>query len=324
MTVLERAAPEPGRDPQRGPSRRPARHDAGPRALPGGTDPTGIVVVDDLTGRGAVAARPGPAVDRALLRRIHRPERARVLVAPERAACLGLDPTRPTSVGLAAAGALPWADATAHTVRALSRPTAAPGWFAQPGPVALTPAPDPLALDRWDAAAAAFHALGRRAGVEVALCHPAGQGPGVPHLASSEVLAAELDLLPLVEVVGRARLPRLDGDWTSVAVRDLRGAEHLALVRGEAWRGPCHVATECIVGQALGGAACRCRARLDAALADVAGAGAGMVVLLRAGRDELAVACEGTPGRHDPRRAVWLDALGRASAAAVQGALRHP
>ena len=65
-------------------------------------------------------------------------------------------------------------------------------------------------------------------------------------------------------------------------VRDVCGSEHVLLARGNLENGPCHVVAECVVGMAMGGLGCGCRARLETALQAVESTGAGMVLLVRA------------------------------------------
>jgi GTP cyclohydrolase II/3,4-dihydroxy 2-butanone 4-phosphate synthase/GTP cyclohydrolase II len=78
-------------------------------------------------------------------------------------------------------------------------------------------------------------------------------------------------------------LPTEHGKLRTIVYRDAEGFEHLALVVGDV-RGDdvlCRVHSECLTGEVLGSLKCDCRQQLDAALAEVARSGRGVVLYLR-------------------------------------------
>lgn len=89
----------------------------------------------------------------------------------------------------------------------------------------------------------------------------------------------------LVRRVSEARIPTKHGEFTAVAFESLLdGVEHIAFVKGEvrATDGVLvRVHSECLTGDIFGSLRCDCGSQLDAALAKVANAGAGVVVYLR-------------------------------------------
>jgi len=99
-----------------------------------------------------------------------------------------------------------------------------------------------------------------------------------------------------VERVSATRLPTAAGELVSVGYRSRPDErDHVALVRGDV-RGRddvlAHLHPECLTGDVFGSLGCRCGRRLDAALAAIERAGAGVVVYVGRRRDDGAV-----PGR---------------------------
>jgi 3,4-dihydroxy 2-butanone 4-phosphate synthase/GTP cyclohydrolase II len=89
---------------------------------------------------------------------------------------------------------------------------------------------------------------------------------------------------PLVERVAEARLPTEHGIFRAVGYRGANGEEHLALVFGDLAGGPpplVRVHSECLTGDVFGSLRCDCGPQLQAALAEVAAAGRGVVLYLR-------------------------------------------
>ncbi|MPY79943.1 MAG: bifunctional 3,4-dihydroxy-2-butanone-4-phosphate synthase/GTP cyclohydrolase II [Actinophytocola sp.] len=90
---------------------------------------------------------------------------------------------------------------------------------------------------------------------------------------------------PTVTRAASARMPTRHGEFTVHGYRDeVDGGEHLALVFGqpEQQAAPLvRVHRECVTGEVLGSRTCDCGQHLDLALAQVAAAGAGVVVYLR-------------------------------------------
>ncbi|AYY12972.1 bifunctional 3,4-dihydroxy-2-butanone-4-phosphate synthase/GTP cyclohydrolase II [Actinobacteria bacterium YIM 96077] len=88
-----------------------------------------------------------------------------------------------------------------------------------------------------------------------------------------------------VERVATTRLPTVHGTFHAVCYRDLLdGREHLALTMGELRADTpvlVRLHSECLTGDVLGSLRCDCGLQLQAALAMVARAGAGVVVYLR-------------------------------------------
>ncbi|NUS42744.1 MAG: hypothetical protein HOQ24_03480 [Mycobacteriaceae bacterium] len=129
--------------------------------------------------------------------------------------------------------------------------------------------------------------------------------PGITLVVQDAAAAARVpDLLALarghgIEIVGlprvrrvvETRLPTRFGVFRALGYRDeADGSEHLALVMGDPATTAAAVSVhrECPRGGAFGSRSCRCRARLDAALAAVAAAGHGAVVYLRGGTENTA------------------------------------
>jgi 3,4-dihydroxy 2-butanone 4-phosphate synthase / GTP cyclohydrolase II len=113
----------------------------------------------------------------------------------------------------------------------------------------------------------------------------------LPLVTIAELVEHRRQREKLVAQVSAARVPTPYGDFTAVVFRALLdGIEHVALVRGDVadvgnLRGrsdvPVHVHAECLTGDTFGSLRCDCGRRLDAALADIAAADAGVLVYLR-------------------------------------------
>ena len=89
----------------------------------------------------------------------------------------------------------------------------------------------------------------------------------------------------LVRRVGEARIPTVWGDFTCYAFESvLDGEQHVAMVRG-AVSGEKNVLvrvhSECLTGDVFGSLRCDCGVQLDAAMAQIAEDGLGVVVYLR-------------------------------------------
>ncbi|HIY42513.1 MAG TPA: bifunctional 3,4-dihydroxy-2-butanone-4-phosphate synthase/GTP cyclohydrolase II [Candidatus Nocardiopsis merdipullorum] len=102
--------------------------------------------------------------------------------------------------------------------------------------------------------------------------------------ALGETLTEEQANPPLVTRTVETRLPNRHGQWRAVGFRGaLDGAEHVALVLGDLGEGTDVLArlhSECLTGDAFGSHRCDCGAQLDAAMADIAREGRGVVVYL--------------------------------------------
>ena len=189
-----------------------------------------------------------------------------------------------------------------HTVHALIDPGTRPGDLARPGHVFPQRYREGGVLRRAGRGEAAVD-LARLAGrlpaaVTAELVDDDGSLPGragierfatdhrLPVVTIAELVAHRRRREKLVRQVSSARMPTPYGDFTAVVFAALLdGAEHVALVRGEvngtACDVPVHVHAECLTGDTFGSLRCDCGRRLDAALADIAAAGAGVLVYLR-------------------------------------------
>lgn len=89
----------------------------------------------------------------------------------------------------------------------------------------------------------------------------------------------------MVRRIADTQLPTRYGMWRAIGYAgDLDGAEHLALLRGELGDGEdvlVRIHSECLTGDVLGSERCDCGTQLEQAMADVTGAGRGVVVYLR-------------------------------------------
>jgi 3,4-dihydroxy 2-butanone 4-phosphate synthase/GTP cyclohydrolase II len=148
---------------------------------------------------------------------------------------------------------------------------------------------------------------------------------GLPVLSFREVLRHRVGAEPVVTWQSRARIPSPHGELVAHAFRSvLDDAEHLALVKGDVsgrrdilFR----IQPECVLGDVFRSAACSCRGNLEAALAAIDAAGAGVIVYVRPGRPSGGWMFGGpgaaVPGLDCPP----LDERGRLIAAGVAGAL---
>lgn len=89
---------------------------------------------------------------------------------------------------------------------------------------------------------------------------------------------------PLVTRMVETRMPNAHGEWRAVGFKGTAdGAEHVALVLGDLADGDDVLArlhSECLTGDAFGSQRCDCGAQLDAAMADIAAEGRGVIVYL--------------------------------------------
>jgi 3,4-dihydroxy 2-butanone 4-phosphate synthase/GTP cyclohydrolase II len=89
----------------------------------------------------------------------------------------------------------------------------------------------------------------------------------------------------LVRREAETRLPNRHGMWRAVGYASaIDGGEHLALVYGEIGDGEdvlVRVHSECLTGDVLGSERCDCGTQLDAAMAEIAAEGRGIVLYLR-------------------------------------------
>jgi 3,4-dihydroxy 2-butanone 4-phosphate synthase/GTP cyclohydrolase II len=89
----------------------------------------------------------------------------------------------------------------------------------------------------------------------------------------------------MVRRAAETRLPNRHGVWRAVGYSSaIDGGEHLALVYGEIGDGEdvlVRVHSECLTGDVLGSERCDCGTQLDAAMAEIAAEGRGIVLYLR-------------------------------------------
>jgi 3,4-dihydroxy 2-butanone 4-phosphate synthase / GTP cyclohydrolase II len=106
----------------------------------------------------------------------------------------------------------------------------------------------------------------------------------LPVVTIAELVAHRRRSEKLVRQVSAARVPTPFGDVTAVVFASLLdGVEHVALVRGDVSGAgtAVHVHAECLTGDVFGSLRCGCGRHLDAAMADIAAADAGVLVYLR-------------------------------------------
>jgi GTP cyclohydrolase II len=86
-----------------------------------------------------------------------------------------------------------------------------------------------------------------------------------------------------VERFSEAPLPTDRGPFRAIVFRDASGAEHVALVHGDAAGDdvPVRVHSECMTSEVFGSLKCDCRDQLDRALDHIASRGRGVLVYLR-------------------------------------------
>lgn len=92
---------------------------------------------------------------------------------------------------------------------------------------------------------------------------------------------------PQVARVAETVIPTAFGVHRVIGYREIAtGDEHLAVIVGSTGSDgpvPLHVHEECVCGDVFGSTSCRCRAGLDAALAEMAAHGSGVIAYLRSG-----------------------------------------
>ncbi|MFI6574711.1 bifunctional 3,4-dihydroxy-2-butanone-4-phosphate synthase/GTP cyclohydrolase II [Nocardiopsis sp. NPDC050513] len=103
-------------------------------------------------------------------------------------------------------------------------------------------------------------------------------------VALGHTLTPEQSAPPLVTRMVETRMPNRHGEWRALGFKGTAdGAEHVALVYGDLTDGTDVLArlhSECLTGDAFGSHRCDCGAQLDAAMADIAEEGRGVVVYL--------------------------------------------
>jgi len=190
----------------------------------------------------------------------------------------------------------------ARTIRSLIDPGTRPDDLARPGHIAPLRAREGGVLKRAGHTEAAID-LARMAGLYPAgvLCEIVTEdGLGMARLPELERFAKKHDLLlisiadliryrrqreKLVRRIAEARIPTEWGDFTCYAYQSVLDHEtHLAFVKG-APQGEDNVLvrvhSECLTGDVFGSLRCDCGNQLQAALAQIAEAGMGVVVYLR-------------------------------------------
>jgi len=189
----------------------------------------------------------------------------------------------------------------AHTTRLLADPATEPSALVRPGHIFPIRARDGGVLDRPGHTEAAVD-LARLAGLSPAgvIAEVVNDDGSLRRGQSLRNFADEMRL-PLVSIadlasyrwrterqivrVATTRLPTEFGDFVAHGYRsDLDGSEHIALVHGDIGdRSPVltRLHSECLTGDVFGSRRCDCAPQLAAAMAAVAGAGAGVVLYLR-------------------------------------------
>jgi 3,4-dihydroxy 2-butanone 4-phosphate synthase/GTP cyclohydrolase II len=189
----------------------------------------------------------------------------------------------------------------AHTVRVLSDSATEPYELTRPGHVFPLRAVDGGVLRRPGHTEAGVD-LARLAGLTPAaalaeLVHDDGSMMRAPALRDfadqhglamvsiEELIRYRRQYESQVKAVATTRLPTRHGAFTAHAYRDLVGGiEHIALVMGVVDDGKpvlVRVHSECLTGDTLGSVRCDCGPQLEAALAQVAAEGRGVVLYLR-------------------------------------------
>jgi 3,4-dihydroxy 2-butanone 4-phosphate synthase/GTP cyclohydrolase II len=188
----------------------------------------------------------------------------------------------------------------AATLRALADPRVGASDFLRPGHVFPLRARAGGVLERPGHTEAAVD-LSRLAGLRAcgALCEVVNDDGSMARAPELEAFAARHRLLlisvadivayrrrtePLIHAVADARMPTAHGLFSARIYRASDSVEHVALVMGNV-RGRSDVLvrvhSECLTGDVFGSIRCDCGAQLDAALAQVAAAGCGVIVYLR-------------------------------------------
>jgi 3,4-dihydroxy 2-butanone 4-phosphate synthase/GTP cyclohydrolase II len=120
---------------------------------------------------------------------------------------------------------------------------------------------------------------------------------GLMMISIADLIAIRLRSERLVEGVTQARLPLPHGQFTAYGYRSpADGREHVALVCGELGDGEnvlTRVHLECVVGDVFESQRCGCARRLQAALTQVADAGRGVVLYIRAHEGDTASVLQG-------------------------------
>ncbi|CAL9404364.1 Riboflavin biosynthesis protein RibBA [Nocardiopsis dassonvillei] len=103
-------------------------------------------------------------------------------------------------------------------------------------------------------------------------------------LALGESLTEDEAHPPLVTRLVETRMPNRHGEWRAIGFKGATdGAEHVALVMGDLGEGTdvlVRLHSECLTGDAFGSHRCDCGPQLDAAMADIAREGRGVLVYL--------------------------------------------
>ncbi len=187
------------------------------------------------------------------------------------------------------------------TISALIDPASRPADLSRPGHIFPLRYAEGGVLKRAGHTEAAVD-LARMAGMYPAgvLCEIVNDDGTMSRVPDLEKFCAEHDLLmvsiaqliryrrqneKLVRRVGEARIPTVWGDFTCFAFESvLDGEQHVAMVRG-AVSGEQNVLvrvhSECLTGDVFGSLRCDCGVQLDAAMAQIAEDGLGVVVYLR-------------------------------------------
>lgn len=189
----------------------------------------------------------------------------------------------------------------AATIRALANPSTRPEDLRRPGHIFPLRAVAEGLVERRGHTEAAVE-LAVRAGLApaAAICEVLDEDGAPADCAYLTELAARLEI-PMLHVddialavthhpdpgsarVETASIPNRYGSWKAVAHSGLDDVEHLALVLGDPaeLRDPLvRVHSECLTSDVFGSRRCDCGEQLDAAMAAIAGAGAGVVIYLR-------------------------------------------
>lgn len=189
----------------------------------------------------------------------------------------------------------------ALTIRKLTDPTTRASDLARPGHIFPLRYAEGGVLKRAGHTEAAVD-LARMAGLYPAgiLCEVVNDDGSMARVPDLETFCAEHDLLmisiaqliryrrrheKLVRRIAESRIPTPWGDFTCVAYEStLDNEQHVAMVRGDVSGGSevlVRVHSECLTGDVFRSRRCDCGVQLDAAMAQVAEEGSGVVVYLR-------------------------------------------
>lgn len=187
----------------------------------------------------------------------------------------------------------------AQTVKTLVDPESTPEDISMPGHIFPLRARDKGVLERRGHTEAAVD-LAKLAGLAPAgvICEVMNPDGTMARMPQLEPFAEEHDLIivsiadlvayrhqrePLVERVDSARLPTDHGEFESIAYRDHRGLEHLALRYGEIGSQNVLVRmhSECLTGDVFGSKRCDCGNQLDLSLQRITERGSGVLLYLR-------------------------------------------